>query len=149
MKKDLTGRRFGRLVAVKDTGKRVNRNAIWLCRCDCGGETNQRASTLLQGLVKSCGCYGKEIAKKRMSGSSNPMWKGDEVGLGALHTWVRKRKPKPEVCECCQKRKPQDLANISQKYKRDIADFEWICRQCHMEKDTRRQKLIERNKKVR
>lgn len=67
----------------------------------------------------------------------NPMWKGDNVGLGALHGWVASRKPKPELCEKCKERQPYDLANISGEYKRDINDFEWLCRSCHMHKDGR------------
>lgn len=32
---------------------------------------------------------------------------------------------------------PLDVANISGKYQRDINDFEWLCRKCHMKKDGR------------
>ena len=34
--KDLSGMRFGRLVALFDTGQRVNGNVVWECKCDCG-----------------------------------------------------------------------------------------------------------------
>ena len=51
--------------------------------------------------------------------------------LRALHKWVQKRKPKPTWCEECWIRKPYDLANISQTYKRDINDYKWLCRHCH------------------
>jgi len=131
--KDLTGQRFGRLIAVKTTGEKRDRNFMWLCKCDCGGERTSRANSLLSGLTRSCGC----LSKKSKIGSKNPMWKGDDIGLTALHSWVRYRKSKPELCEKCNKRKPQDLANISQEYKRDIDDFEWLCRRCHMGSDGR------------
>jgi len=36
---------------------------------------------------------------------------------------------------------PYDVANISGKYKRDIKDFEWLCRLCHMTKDGRLEAL--------
>jgi len=71
----------------------------------------------------------------------NPMWKGKDAGLDAVHIWVLRRKPKPKLCECCKKKKPIDLANISQKYKRDVKDFEWLCRRCHMKKDGRLKKF--------
>jgi len=71
----------------------------------------------------------------------NPSWKGDSVGYGALHNWVRRHKSKPEYCEECNKNKPHDLANISGEYKRDINDFKWLCRKCHMEMDGRLKKL--------
>ena len=35
------------------------------------------------------------------------------------------------------KNPPYDLANISQEYRRDVDDFEWLCRSCHMKKDGR------------
>lgn len=68
-------------------------------------------------------------------GKMNGRWKGDDVGYFALHSWIRKNKPKPEFCVKCNKNKPKDLANISGKYKRDINDFEWLCRKCHYSKD--------------
>ncbi len=72
----------------------------------------------------------------------NNNWKGDDVTKkNALHTWIKARKPKPEFCEKCNKKKSYDLANISGKYKRDINDFEWLCRSCHMKKDGRLKKL--------
>jgi len=71
----------------------------------------------------------------------NGIWKGDNVGYSGVHAWVKKHKPKPRFCEICKKRPPYDLANISGEYKRDIKDFEWICRKCHMEKDKRMENL--------
>jgi hypothetical protein len=69
--------------------------------------------------------------------SNNGAWKGDNVSYTSLHQWIRNHKPKPELCEECRKIKPYDLANISGKYRRDINDFEWLCRKCHMKKDNR------------
>ena len=132
---DITNKRFGRLVAIKPTDKRVNRNVIWSCLCDCGKEVFQRVNTLNSGLVVSCGCYIKEINSKRMLDNNNPMWKGDNVSLVPLHQWIRRRKSKPEFCEFCSISKPYDLANISGKYRRDIDDFMWLCRSCHMKFD--------------
>ena len=70
-------------------------------------------------------------------GEQNPMWKGDNVGLNSLHQWVRSRLVKPLFCQNCKKVPPYDLANISQVYKRDLSDWEWLCRKCHMVKDNR------------
>ena len=67
----------------------------------------------------------------------NPMWKGDNVGYDALHDWIETHKPKSQFCEKCGRETKLDLANISGKYKRDINDFEWLCRSCHMIKDGR------------
>ena len=82
-----------------------------------------------------------EASKKKLSKArqekSNPNWKGNKVGYSGLHAWVKRRKPKPKRCEKCQKKKPLDLANISQEYKRDLNDWEWLCRSCHTLKDRR------------
>lgn len=79
--------------------------------------------------------------------NKNPMWKGDNVGYNQLHNWIRTRKPKPALCGNCGIKKPYDLANISGNYKRDVNDFEWICRSCHMKKESKLKNL--KNQKVR
>jgi hypothetical protein len=81
---------------------------------------------------------------KNHKGKNNPNWKGNKVGYKALHKWIRQHKPKPKLCEICGKNEPYDLANISGEYKRDINDFEWICRGCHIKKDGRMKGRLER-----
>jgi len=70
-------------------------------------------------------------------GEKNGIWKGDKVSYIGLHRWVKRNKPKLEFCERCKIQKSYDLANISGNYKRDINDFEWLCRSCHMQEDGR------------
>lgn len=82
--------------------------------------------------------------RKINQGEKNPQWKGDKVKYGALHEWIRNRKSKPEFCEKCKKVTPYDLANKSGKYLRDINDYDWFCRKCHMESDGR---MFNRNNK--
>ena len=79
--------------------------------------------------------------KRGNVGAKNGNWLGDKVSIFGIHKWVRRNKPKVDLCEECKTNKPHDLANISQKYKRDINDFEWLCRRCHMKKDGRIYKL--------
>jgi len=87
----------------------------------------------------------EEVRRKKLC-EGNVMWKGDNVGLDALHLWVRSRKTKPENCEKCQKAAPMDMANIGHTYRRNLEDWRWLCRRCHMEIDGRLDKLIARNK---
>jgi len=75
------------------------------------------------------------------AGVNNGMWKGDNVGYISLHEWIRNRKPKPDLCEECKSKPPHDVANISGEYKRDVNDYEWLCRSCHMKKDGRMDRL--------
>ena len=81
------------------------------------------------------------------SGNNNSQWKGDTVGYTGLHNWVYRNSEKPSKCEGCGKERKLDAANISGEYKRDISDWEWLCRKCHMDKDGRLEKLIIRNKR--
>lgn len=55
-KTDLTGQRFGKLVAIKTVGYDNQRNIMWECICDCGKTTTTRASGLRFGNPQSCGC---------------------------------------------------------------------------------------------
>lgn len=59
---DLTGRVFGHLTAIRRTANRYGRTC-WLCRCDCGNETEAPEDVLVQGSVLSCGCLKRENQK--------------------------------------------------------------------------------------
>ena len=56
---DLTGRRFGRLVALRPNGNDKYKNVIWLCKCDCGNECCVVGASLRRGKTGSCVCYRK------------------------------------------------------------------------------------------
>jgi hypothetical protein len=58
--KDLTGQRFGRLIAVKYLG-----NGKWLCQCDCGNSKIVNSGDLNSSRVNSCGCYKSEYITKK------------------------------------------------------------------------------------
>jgi len=85
-KKDITGQKFNRLVALYDTGERArNRSVIWMCRCECGNEIAVAYSDLLYSNMRSCGCKKKEYAEKlpdmltHVSGTSIDMLKSKKV----------------------------------------------------------------------
>lgn len=59
---DITNRRFGRLVAIKDMGS-DGKSRIWLCRCDCGN--TKLLSTYRLSVTQSCGCLQLEAAVKK------------------------------------------------------------------------------------
>ena len=64
-KKDISGRRFGRLTALHPTDRRDVHGVIyWVCQCDCGNQTEVPASNLVNGTCKSCGCLRKENQDK-------------------------------------------------------------------------------------
>jgi hypothetical protein len=53
---DLTGQRFGRLVALNYVEKHK-----YLCQCDCGKQSTVSKYRLLKGETKSCGCLKREF----------------------------------------------------------------------------------------
>lgn len=65
-RKDISGERFGRLVAVRPCGTTTGRQTVWLCRCDCGMEKEIRVSNLSRNnrSTQSCGCATSERARK-------------------------------------------------------------------------------------
>lgn len=58
--KDITGKRFGRLVAIKPTDNRQDRKIFWECICDCGTVKEILVTALVRNLTKSCGCLRRE-----------------------------------------------------------------------------------------
>ena len=60
---NLQGFQFGSLTVLQ-LGKSHGNGAVWLCQCKCGTQKEIRASDMVQGSVKSCGCeHTKRIAK--------------------------------------------------------------------------------------
>ncbi|MBQ3090464.1 MAG: transcriptional regulator [Oscillospiraceae bacterium] len=56
-RKDLTGKRFGRLTVLDYWGKKAGMHR-WECRCDCGKIAIAGQTLLQSGKTKSCGCLG-------------------------------------------------------------------------------------------
>lgn len=82
----------------------------------------------------------REIVKHE---EESPNWKGSKVGKSALHNWVVRQLGKPNKCEHCgtTTAKKYEWSNISQKYKRDVNDWQRLCTKCHAKYDyTTRQK---------
>lgn len=67
-KSDLTGQRFGKLVAVEPTKERKNGYTIWLCRCDCGNTVHVASRFLKNGWTTSCGCVEKKPRYEDLTG---------------------------------------------------------------------------------
>lgn len=63
LRKDLTGQRFGMLVAIRESKdkKYKTRRVAWICKCDCGNEVTVPSISLTDGRAKSCGCRNKSI----------------------------------------------------------------------------------------
>lgn len=62
--RDLAGRRFGRLTAVRPTDKRDRGSVVWECACDCGNTCEAPSPALTGGRVTSCGCEDSDAGKR-------------------------------------------------------------------------------------
>ena len=134
--------KINRLTPISFHHRNKNFVQYWLFKCDCGNMRIVAMPAVKHGDIKSCGCLAHEERIGRI-GEKNPAWKGDKVGYGGVHGYVRKRKFKPEFCERCGIRPPLDLANKTGKYLRDLNDWEYLCRKCHMDGDGRAKKASE------
>lgn len=63
MRKDLVGKKFGKLTALNPTEKRKRGVVVWNCVCDCGKKIEVTTTDLTCGRKKSCGCLEKENQK--------------------------------------------------------------------------------------
>lgn len=66
-KSDITGQRFGRLVALSSVGRDRWGASVWACQCDCGSLKEVARYCLKRGSTKSCGCLSKEVASRRVT----------------------------------------------------------------------------------
>lgn len=66
---DMTGKRFGKLVAIKRV-EHKNSWKFWLFYCDCGRSKIIEGNSVRKGRSKSCGCtHGNNLIKHGMSNS--------------------------------------------------------------------------------
>ena len=93
--KDLTGRRFGRLVVVSRNydkqeevfaEKKVHK-AFWNCICDCGNEVIVNSSNLCNRTnpTMSCGCLKNEVIHKQKNTKSNEWILRDDIAIGITY----------------------------------------------------------------
>lgn len=62
---DLTGKRFGRLTVLARAENKGGR-VYWHVVCDCGTSNVVSGNTMQQGKAQSCGCYHREVARRRV-----------------------------------------------------------------------------------
>jgi hypothetical protein len=74
-------------------------------------------------------------AKIRNQGRNNPAWKGDNITYSGLHQWIRLHLSKPEKCSLCNERESTEVACITGIYNRELRNWAWLCRKCHLEWD--------------
>lgn len=88
---DISGQRFGRLVAVRVAGKTGSGEARWECLCDCGKIKTVRYGHLKSGAVKSCGCWNHSPKKHGMTA------KGERPRIYGIWVGMKQRCTNPNV----------------------------------------------------
>jgi hypothetical protein len=71
---DISGKRFGRLVALNRTGTAKKCNPVWSFVCDCGTVSSITKCSVTSGKTMSCGCLNSEESRKRV-------WKAREAQI--------------------------------------------------------------------
>ena len=63
----LIGERFGRLTVHDFSHINDKGNIFWECICDCGQIVTVCGGSLTSGNTKSCGCYSRDLTRKRFT----------------------------------------------------------------------------------
>lgn len=90
---DISGKKFGRLTAIKNIGHDKYRKFTWLFKCDCGNLKEISTYLVIRGDIKSCGCLQKEMIINQR-GKNNHNYKGYEEMSGAYFSGMVKRSAK-------------------------------------------------------
>lgn len=88
--KDLTGRVFGHLKAVRVTDRRSASSRIWECDCSCGKTAFVSSNSLVQGATQSCGHFysdGEEFGTK-VSALDTKLYRNNTSGRKGV-TWSK------------------------------------------------------------
>ncbi len=92
---DLTGLKFGDLVAVSYAGTNSNRQALWFVKCDCGKTTKALATKLRSGRTTSCGCQAANLSPEMVGKRFGRLVVTEKVGINSSRatTWLT-------LCDC-------------------------------------------------
>jgi len=74
--KNLSNKKFGRLLAVQISKRIKNKGAFWTCLCDCGKKTEVLSKYLSNNHVKSCGCIKTSFKHGKSASLTYRVWVG-------------------------------------------------------------------------
>lgn len=85
--KDLTGKKFGRLLVLKERSDlpRETTDSLWECQCECGKTGIWKTQALTTHNTRSCGCYVSDLARMMMQNPEfqrNALMKTQQRALG-------------------------------------------------------------------
>jgi hypothetical protein len=151
VRKDITGKRFGRLVTV-EIDRVINAKVWWKCVCDCGKIHTVSVAHLISGHTRSCGCLSTEAssanAKRNLgkSGKDHPRWdesktdaerkrsRGAKMAIWSAKVLIRDNF---QCCKCFSKGQMHAhhiVGYVSCAERRtDMANGVTLCRNCHFQ----------------
>lgn len=103
VRKDISGKRFGKLTVKEYAYTNRDGKACWLCVCDCGNEKVFSGKSLRLGIATSCGCGRKTHGlsntklyniwvsmKQRCLNPNNSRWKDyGGRGINICNEWAK------------------------------------------------------------
>lgn len=151
---DLTGLRFGRLVALCRVESSMS-GVPWLCVCDCGTEVTTSSRHLRKGDTRSCGCLALEnsIAMGHANGPVNGRAsRRAVVTYLSAHERVYRAHGKATgyICSCgipaqqwAYDHADPDERNAAGRgpYSLDPSHYAALCKPCHRKMDSKRREL--------
>lgn len=64
-KRDIVGKKFGRLTVLQPIGRTNNGTIVYKCKCDCGNYHHASTNSLRQYVIKSCGCLKRDLIESK------------------------------------------------------------------------------------
>ncbi len=140
------------LIFIKYISNDTHRQALWLCKCDCGNEKIILAASIKSGKTKSCGCHRKTETSKRMSGKNSPSWNPDltkedrkesentRKTRTSKYNKLRKKVYKRDnyACQCCGDNNGGNLEGhhlcswySNKKFRYVTSNGVTLCKECH------------------
>lgn len=112
-------------------GKEITGKRIKFCSNACGStHYSQEYRKKHPDYNKNWEMKNKEKRRKQKEERSNKYNLSFE-DYKYIHQWVGRHKPKPDVCQICNSKPPEELSNLSGEYKKEINDYWYLCRECH------------------
>lgn len=121
---------------VANSREKTSKYCSKICHNSVAGKAGGLAG---KGVTRNKGVIRKDLSERnkifKITKEKHYLWKGDEVGYGALHAYIRRNFGKAIKCEKCFSTKSIHWANKSHKYKRDRSDWFQLCSSCHKRYD--------------
>jgi hypothetical protein len=84
---DITGKRYGSLIAVRHSYTTARRREYWVFRCECGRKKEILKYNVTSGNIKNCGCK----MGKHLIGVGNPVHGGRHTRLYEIWSGMKAR----------------------------------------------------------